>query len=75
MPEVGTGGRLLELVRRVVPPVDVPWLEGKLREDTGEGDKEPEEGEETKGLNQAEYQPLRIKRLNTTIGLVKQRVV
>ena len=77
LPEAGTAGTLLELVRRVVQPVKVPWLEGSLRArgKGGDGEEEREScGEEphAQGLKEGEYQPMRVKRLRTVVGVGKK---
>ena len=95
LPETGTGGALLQLVRRVVRPVSVPWLEtgvgdatkegegskeeegrGKEERDKGDGDSSgggAEAGDRSGGLFKGDYQPLRVRKLKTTIGLSKKQ--
>ena len=72
---MGTAGTLLELVRRVVQPVRVPWLEGRLGAGGKGGDGEEERegrGERPQGLKEGEYQPMRVKRLRTMVGVGKK---
>ena len=71
LPEAGTAGTLLELVRKVVQPVKVPWLEGKLGAG-GDGEQAEIRGERPQGLKEGEYQPMRVKRLRTVIGVGKK---
>ena len=70
MPEVGTAGKLLEIVRTVVKPVAVPWL------DEGEvGEEKQRVGRKfTRAFREGDYQPLRVKKLKTIIGGSKQTV-
>ncbi|RPB23150.1 hypothetical protein L211DRAFT_839122 [Terfezia boudieri ATCC MYA-4762] len=73
--ETGTTGTLLELVRSVVQPVKVPWLEGKLGAGGNGGDEEERReicGEGPQGLKEGEYQPMRVKRLRSVVGVRKK---
>lgn len=74
LPETGTAGALLELVRRVVQPVKVPWLEGKLGVGGKDGGLEGKEGrgEGLQGLKEGEYQRTKVKRLRTVVGVGKR---
>ncbi|KAF8423257.1 hypothetical protein EV426DRAFT_602824 [Tirmania nivea] len=75
LPGTGTARTLLELVRRVVQPVKVPWLEGKLGAGGKEGEGEEERegrGKGPQGLKEGEYQPMRVKKLRTVVGVGKK---
>ncbi|KAF8430468.1 hypothetical protein BGX38DRAFT_1232278 [Terfezia claveryi] len=75
LPETGTARTLLELVRSVVQPVKVPWLEGKLvAGGSGGGGEERREirREGPQGLKEGEYQPMRVKRLRSVVGVPKK---
>ncbi|KAI5811244.1 hypothetical protein DFH27DRAFT_605350 [Peziza echinospora] len=58
LPETGIAGELLQLVRRIVKPITVPWLEGKLP---------------STASPQTTYLPLKVKKLRTTVGPPKQK--
>ena len=63
-------GKLLEIVRTVVKPVNVPWLdEGVV------GEEKLRVGQKViGGLREGNYQPLRVKKLKMTIGAGKRNV-
>lgn len=54
----------------------VPWLEGKLGAGGNGGDGEEEResrGGGPQGLKEGEYQPMRVKKLRTVVGVGKKR--
>lgn len=70
VPEVGTAGKLLEVVRAVVKPVSVPWLN-----EGGVGEAKQRLGQKViRGFREGGYQPLRVKKLKMTIGEGKKTV-
>ena len=64
IPEVGTAGKLLEVVRKVVKPVKIPWLDGA---EVGEEEQQLRQ-KVTRGFSEGSYRSFRVKKLRMTIG-------